>query len=397
MSFWLSLPRPILGLSPMDGVTDAAFRHMVASHGKPDVLYTEFTHVHDVCRGPEFLLDSLMYGELERPIVAQLYGKDPELFYQAAHAICELGFDGLDINMGCPSRNVASSGSGAGLIKTPDLAHQVMRAARRGIEDWAAGQSLESAGIKSARAEIIRRLSGRCRSASTIHRRTIPLSVKTRLGYDAVIVDRWIEHLLLERPAVISLHGRTLQQMYRGQADWHAIARAAEVVRGTDTLLFGNGDVHSLAEAACRVRETGVDGVLIGRGALGAPWLFRDKEAVRRASLVAGLDPQPAPQLWTPPFSVRFDLMLEHASWFERQWGADRFRNMRKHLGWYCKGFPGAAALRAAMFQVSSLADVKAALAAHLDRASAVRSAGVEVLTDDTEVEEAASLASRCG
>ena len=114
MSFWNALPRPVIGLAPMDGVTDATFRHLVSRAGKPDVTFTEFTHVHDVCRGPEFLLDSLRYHEDERPVVAQLYGKDPDLFYQAAHAVCELGFDGLDINMGCPSRNVASSGSGAG-------------------------------------------------------------------------------------------------------------------------------------------------------------------------------------------------------------------------------------------------------------------------------------------
>ena len=113
MTFWNRLPSPVIGLSPMDGVTDSVFRLMTARQGKPDVIFTEFTHVHDVCRGPEFLLDSLHYHEAERPIVAQLYGKDPELFYQAAHVVCELGFDGLDINMGCPSRNVASSGSGS--------------------------------------------------------------------------------------------------------------------------------------------------------------------------------------------------------------------------------------------------------------------------------------------
>jgi len=97
MSFWQSLAKPIIGMAPMDGVTDATFRHTVAMHGKPDVSFTEFTHVHDVCRGPEFLLDSLIYHEAERPIIAQLYGKEPDLFYQAAHAVCEMGFDGLDI------------------------------------------------------------------------------------------------------------------------------------------------------------------------------------------------------------------------------------------------------------------------------------------------------------
>ena len=232
MTFWQDLPKPVIGLSPMDGVTDSAFRLMTARHGKPDVMYTEFTHVHDVCRGPEFLLESLRYDEAERPVVAQLYGKDPELFYQAAHVVCELGFDGLDINMGCPSRNVASSGSGAGLIKTPDLAHAIMRASRQGIADWSAGQTLEAAGLKAARADAVRRLNGRRRS-TTDERSPIPISVKTRLGYDKVIVERWIEHLLRDSPAVISLHGRTLQQMYKGEADWAAIARAAQLVHGS--------------------------------------------------------------------------------------------------------------------------------------------------------------------
>ena len=393
MSFWQALRKPILGLSPMDGVTDATFRRIVAWQGKPDVTFTEFTHVHDVCRGPEFLLESLRYHEGERPVVAQLYGKDPELFYQAAHAVCELGFDGLDINMGCPSRNVASSGSGAGLIRTPDLAHSIMRAARQSIADWAAGQTMETAGIKPVRAAAIRRLNDRRGAAAPSIRRAIPLSVKTRLGYDEVIVDRWIEHLLSESPAVISLHGRTLQQMYRGEADWSAIARAAEIVRGTGTLLFGNGDVQSLQEVIRRVRETGVDGVLVGRAALGAPWFFRDSDQVRHAIQTqesAGPEPR------KPSLETRFHILLEHARQFEAHCGPDQFRRMRKHLGWYCKGFPHAAALRASMFRASSVADVDAILADYHARRIGDADDGEETSpADDTD--EMASLASRCG
>jgi len=360
MNFWKTLPTPIIGLAPMDGVTDASFRYTVAIHGKPDVTYSEFTHVHDVCRGPEFLLESLFYSEVERPIVAQLYGKDPALFYQAAHVVCELGFDGLDINMGCPSRNVASSGSGAGLIRTPDLAHEIMRAARQGITDWATGQSLESAGLKPARIAAIQRMNQQWSQPYRAIKRTIPLSVKTRLGYDAVIVDRWIEHLLAEHPAVISLHGRTLQQMYRGEADWRAIARAADVVRGSGTLLLGNGDVQSLADGMRRIRETGVDGVLIGRAALGVPWFFRQKEATRCGADHANDDQ--GMQIWEPTLETRFEILLDHARRFETLSGRDQFRRMRKHLGWYCKGFPHAAALRARMFRVSSVAEVEQAL-----------------------------------
>jgi tRNA-dihydrouridine synthase len=361
MSFWQSLPRPVIGMAPMDGVTDATFRHTVAMHGKPDVSFTEFTHVHDVCRGPEFLLDSLIYHEAERPIVAQLYGKEPDLFYQAAHAVCELGFDGLDINMGCPSRSVASSGSGAGLIRTPDVAHSIMRAARQGIADWAAGQTLEVAGLKPGRVAAIHRINERRQDACPLIRRTIPLSVKTRLGYDVVVVDEWIEHLLREQPAVISLHGRTLQQMYRGEADWNAIARAAEIVKGSETLLFGNGDVHSYYDVIRRVRDTGVHGVLVGRAALGAPWFFRQKEDARR--VLQQHRSEEGPELWVPPLDVRFEMLLDHARRFEAACGQSQFRRMRKHLGWYCKGFPHAASLRANMFRVSSVADLEQVLA----------------------------------
>ncbi len=361
MSFWQSLPKPIIGMAPMDGVTDATFRHTVAMHGKPDVSFTEFTHVHDVCRGPEFLLNSLVYHEVERPIVAQLYGKEPDLFYQAAHAVCELGFDGLDINMGCPSRSVASSGSGAGLIRTPDVAQAIMQATRQGIADWAAGQSLEAAGIKPGRVAAIRRMNEQRQDAHPLVRHTIPLSVKTRLGYDAVVVDRWIEQLLMEQPAVISLHGRTLQQMYRGEADWNAIARAAEIVRGTGTLLFGNGDVHSYHDVVRRVRDTGVDGVLVGRAALGTPWFFRQKEEARLILQQHRLEV--GPEGLIPTLDDRFDTLLDHARRFEAACGEGQFRRMRKHLGWYCKGFPHAASLRAEMFRVSSVDDVEQVLA----------------------------------
>jgi len=359
MSFWQSLARPVIGMAPMDGVTDATFRHTVALQGKPDVSFTEFTHVHDVCRGPEFLLDSLIYHEAERPIVAQLYGKEPALFYQAAHAVCELGFDGLDINMGCPSRSVASSGSGAGLIRTPDVAQAIMRATRQGIADWAAGQTLEGAGLKSGRVAAIHRMNEQRLAARSLIRRTIPLSVKTRLGYDVVVVEAWIEQLLNEQPAVISLHGRTLQQMYRGEADWIAIARAVEIVQGSGTLLFGNGDIHSYHDVVRRVRDTGVDGVLVGRAALGAPWFFQQKDEARLA-LRQGVEEVPEPL--TPSLDSRFEMLLDHARRFQAACGQGQFRRMRKHLGWYCKGFPHAASLRANMFRVSSVADLEQVL-----------------------------------
>jgi tRNA-dihydrouridine synthase len=371
----------------MDGVTDAGFRLAIAKLGKADVSFTEFTHVQDICRGPERLLETLIYSDIERPMVAQLYGNDPQLFYQAAHAACELGFDGIDINMGCPSKNVAASGSGAGLIRTPELAHAIMQATRRGMDDWAGGHTLEQAGFTPARIAAVRRLNDQRGSAALPPRRRLPLSVKTRLGYETVAVEAWIEHLLKERPAAISLHGRTLKQMYRGAADWDAIGRAAVLVKGTGTLLLGNGDVQTLQEAVRRIQDTGVDGVLVGRGVLGVPWFFERKEQAR--ALAGGSEAVEPLQDRIVTLNERFGILLEHARQFQALCGLGQFHRMRKHLGWYCKGFPHAAALRARMFQVSSVEDVEAALADY--RAHRLI---IDQPTDPCDDES--SLASRC-
>ena len=393
MSFWTTLPRPIMGLSPMDGVTDATFRRVIAQHGRPDVTFTEFTHVHDVCRGPEFLLNTLIYSELERPVVAQLYGKDPALFYQATHAACELGFDGIDINMGCPSKNVASSGSGAGLIKTPEVAHAIMQSTRRAIHDWANGQTLEQVGFKPARIAAIQAMNVGRQGAAPVQRHELPLSVKTRLGYDSVIVEDWVSHLIQEKPVAITLHGRTLRQMYRGEADWSAIARAAQLVKGTGILLLGNGDVQSLGEVVNRVRSTQVDGVLVGRAVLGAPWFFHDKEQARAAAHDEASDGRIADSLMT--LDTRFALMLDHARQFQAICGPGQFHRMRKHLGWYCKGFPHAAALRGQMFRVSSAEDVEAMIARY--HANQIVDGQVtDGVSGDDLSNEAQTLVSRC-
>jgi tRNA-dihydrouridine synthase len=373
----------------MDGVTDACFRSVIAQQGKPDVSFTEFTHVHDVCHGAEIHLETLLYSERERPIVAQLYGKDPNLFYLAAQAVCELGFDGLDINMGCPSKSVASSGSGAGLIRTPELARTIMQAAKRGIEDWAGGQTLEQAGFKPVRVAVFERLNRQRGKTGPTPRRRLPLSVKTRLGYETVTVEGWVEELLMEQPAVISLHGRTLRQMYRGMADWSAIGRAASLVKGTGTLLVGNGDIQSLDDIGVRVRETRVDGVLVGRGMLGAPWFFRSKEQARmRARGLDGADVGRDPD--EVSLNERFAVLVDHAQQFQALVGEQQFYRMRKHLGWYCKGFPHAASLRARMVQVSSVEELHALLEDFQNRQE------VPDVPQAESADEPSGLVSRC-
>jgi tRNA-dihydrouridine synthase len=366
-SFWKSLPQPIIGLAPMDGVTDSAFRYIVATYGKPDVVFTEFTNVHDICSGRLKALDSLRYSEVERPVVAQIYGKDPALFYQAAHIVCELGFDGLDINMGCPSKNVAASGSGAGLIRTPSLALELMDKARKGIQDWANGQTLTSLGLKTGALQAIDQLKAE-HSGLIDHRErsSIPLSVKTRLGFDRNIIDEWSDCLIQGRPEAIAIHGRTLSQMYRGQSDWEAIAQAATRIRSHSILALGNGDIKSLVEAEQRIKDSNVNGALIGRGALGNPWIFQEIEQVRKA-----LTTESSLELKNsePRLDEKFQAMIRHAQYFETIHGAGRFVRMRKHLGWYCSSFPHAAAMRAQMVRTNGTQDVinilQSYLAAH--------------------------------
>jgi tRNA-dihydrouridine synthase len=360
----------------MDGVTDSVFRYIVATYGKPDIIFTEFTNVHDICSGRLQALDSLRYSLIERPIIAQIYGKDPALFYQAAHVVCELGFDGLDINMGCPSKNVASSGSGAGLIRTPTLALELMEKARQGIQDWAEGQSLADLRFKPSALQAIAQLQAE-HPELTEHRErsTIPLSVKTRLGFDCNIIDEWSDCLIQGRPEAIAIHGRTLSQMYRGQSDWEAIAQAAARIRSHGIVALGNGDIKNLTDAHQRIQESGVNGVLIGRGALGNPWIFQEIHSMREA---LSTDSGSNLKRLEPNLNEQFQAMITHAQRFETIHGPGRFVRMRKHLGWYCSSFPHAAAMRAQMVRTNGVQDVKDILQAYLAAHTAVEAPTLE-------------------
>ena len=355
-NFWSLIDRPIIGLSPMDGVTDASFRYITAKHGGPDVTFTEFVNIQAAFHAPHTLIKDLAYCEIERPVVAQIYGRSPEMFYKVAHIVCELGFDGLDINMGCPAKKVAAAGCGAALIRTPELACSIIRAAKQGIKDWYDGQTLSDINIQPQLIEQIRTANGlRTGLESPLARRLRPVSVKTRLGYDRVVVEDWISTLLGENPAVISLHGRTLQQGYKGSADWGAIARAAELAKGSRTIILGNGDLQNMPEVYRRIRETKVDGVLLGRAAQGNPWIFREKDQVKRA-----LSGKQNLFFVSKPATLeeRFRIILEHSKHLEQRSCGENFVAIRKHLTWYCRGFRGAAEMRSQMVRANNTSDV---------------------------------------
>jgi tRNA-dihydrouridine synthase B len=371
VSFWKTLKQPIIGLAPMDGVTDAPCRTMHGIYGFPDVVLTEFTNVEGIWRGSDRIFRDFLYTPAERPVVAQIFGCRPEYFYKAAHVVCELGFDGVDINMGCPARTIANKGGGAGLIRLPDTAKAIIRATQQGVRDWANGQTLEDLEMDAARIKCIHQMNEErvhiWGDKPQVERHLIPVSVKTRLGYDTIVITDWVQDLLEMAPAVISIHGRTLVQHYKGEANWEAIAAACEIVRKTDTFILGNGDIHSLYQAAERIRTTGVHGVLIGRASFGNPWIFQKKNILKHLfATQATLTPENLPDV-VPTREERLKMALEHARVHAKLKGEDHFVELRKHMGWYLGHFPGAKHVRNELVRIHSLADVEQIIHAALE------------------------------
>lgn len=334
--FWSKLKKPIIGLAPMDGVTDTTFRHMVRKHSKPSLMVTEFVNVEGLARGAISMLDHLAYEKTDRPIVAQIYGVELDSFYKVALICCYLDFDGIDINMGCPANKVARRGSGAGLIKNPDHAKKVIQMVKKACQDWADGIKLEDADLRPKIITALKVIKPRAPK-----RRLLPVSVKTRTGYDEIATESWISALVEEGPAAITLHGRTFRQMYSGEANWDEIRKAGKICHKAGVLLLGNGDVQSVDQAKQKIADYGVDGVLVGRAVCGNPWFFSGKE---------------------PSREERIKVAIEHARHFEKRRQGQAFFAIRKHLAWYCKGFDGAKETRVRLMQAKSADEVEAIL-----------------------------------
>lgn len=295
-------------LAPMADVTDVAFRRVIAKYGKPDVMYTEFVSADGLCHpeGRKKLLIDLAYTESERPIVAQLFTGHPDKMREAASLVQGLGFDGLDINMGCPDRKVEKQCAGAALMKSPKLAREIIRAAKEGAPN-------------------------------------LPVSVKTRIGYNKNELATWLQELLAEKPAVVTIHCRTRKEMSDVPARWEHV-REAVAIRdrlGSKTLIFGNGDVLGLNDAHAKALETGADGVMLGRAIFGNPFLFSDSP--RSVSVCQ-----------------RLEVMLEHTKLFETLFtGIKNFAVMKKHYKAYVNGFDGAKELRVELMEAENATEVQ--------------------------------------
>ncbi len=338
MDFWHELPSPFFVLAPMANVTDAAFRQMIAKYGKPDVMYTEFVSADGLCladdEGKAKLMRDLLFTEEQKPIVAQFFTNKPEMMERAAALAQKLGFDGVDINMGCPDRSIEKQNAGAKLMLNPKLAQELVAAAKRGAPK-------------------------------------LPISVKTRLGYNKDDLEKWLPALLEARPAAIIVHARTRKEMSKVPARWERIKRAVEIrdEMVSETLIVGNGDVVDLEDANIKAEESGADGVMLGRAVFGKPWLFKNasakllsensSEAYGKSSASDRFAHAPQPD-FSPALTTRLRIAAEHAALFEKLLGdVKNFSIMKKHFKAYAEGFPGAKELRMKLMATNSAAEVK--------------------------------------
>lgn len=317
-NFWKNLPTPIFTLAPMEDVTDTSFREVVARISSPSylhILYTEFTSVdgmnHPV--GKKRVGERLIVSDSERLIlkeknirlVAQIWGRKPELFHKiAAEITAEFNFDGLDINMGCPVKNVVKNGCCSALINEPQLAQEIILATKEATH--------------------------------------LPVSVKTRTGIKVHDTENWIANIMETKPAALILHGRTQKQQSDGLANWDEIGKGARVRDqfSPDTLFLGNGDVLSVSQGQELCLQHGLDGIMVGRGIFHNPWFFNPEKIAMTQT-------------------EKLEQLLFHTKLFERNWGGKKNLNILKRFyKIYTNDFPGAALLRAKLMEAKTYDEV---------------------------------------
>lgn len=313
---WQELKKPIMVLAPMADVTDAAFRRIIAKYSKPfgpDLFFTEFTSADGLCHkeGAIKLQRELFFSEEEKPIIVQLFSANPDKLRQASLMVAKMGFAGIDINMGCPDRNIEKQGCGASLIKNPSLAKELVLAAKE---------------------------SG------------LPVSVKTRIGYNQTDLENWTKHLLEVKPAAITFHLRTRKEMSKVDAHWELASIPVSLAKGTNTLILGNGDVSTVYEAKTKASLYGLDGVMLGRAIYGNPWLFSGYTPSVKEKLMVLIEHVEAFEELFRPGEVNTKLFSGHTK---------SFAVMKKHFKAYVNDFPQANELRSKLMEQEDGQQVK--------------------------------------
>jgi tRNA-dihydrouridine synthase len=312
MNFWHDLPRPFFILAPMEAVTDVVFRHVVASAARPDIFFTEFTNASSYCspQGIHSTRGRLAFTADEQPMVAQIWGNKPEEFTQMAHGLKEMGYKGIDINMGCPDKSVVKNGAGSGLIRTPEIAAELIQAAKKG---------------------------------------GLPVSVKTRLGYSSTEEwHDWLTHLLKQDVVNLTIHLRTRKEMSKVDAHFELIPEIKKLRDeiAPQTLLTINGDIRNRQHGLELVEKYGVDGIMIGRGVFHDPFAFEtEKREHSREELLSLL-------------TLQLDLFDKYSSELEPR----KFEPLKRFFKIYIRDFPGASELREQLMHTKSTDEVRAIL-----------------------------------
>lgn len=309
-----------LFLAPMAGVTDLPFRKLCKEQGA-GMVYTEMVSAKAIYYNNKNTKTLLEVDGTEHPVAVQLFGSEPELMGEMALQIEEYGFDVFDINMGCPVPKVVNNGEGSALMKNPKLAEEIVAA-------------------------MVKR----------VHK---PVTVKLRAGFDKEHVNAPEVAKAVEAggAAAVCVHGRTREQYYAGHADWDVIRRVKEAV---DIPVIGNGDILTAGDALAMKEQTNCDGFMVGRGAKGNPWIFREI----LTALETGVQPErPSVEEVVNMIRRQFQLMIAYKCEFTA------VREMRKHISWYTAGYPASAKLRGELMKLESYAEVEELLCLYLANA----------------------------
>lgn len=311
---WKELNKPFFVLAPMEGGTDTVFRQMVAECGRPDVMFTEFTNVEGLLSGGrKDVALRLKFEDKEKPLIAQIWGKNPDAYFEVAKQLVDMGFDGIDINMGCPERTVVKNGCCSALIENHSLAAEIIAKTKEGADD-------------------------------------LPVSVKTRIGFKTIATEEWISFLLEQNIDALTVHFRTQKEMSKVPAHWEEAAKLKNLRDkiSPQTVIIGNGDVETKEQGKKLAKKYCLDGIMIGRGAFHNPYVFDENINYE-----------------TQTKEERIELLRKHIELFEKTWKSDKriykksFLPLKRYFKIYISGFEGAAELREKLMQTGNIEETR--------------------------------------
>lgn len=320
-NFWKSFNGSIWALAPMEDVTDTVFRQVIMSCGRPSVMFTEFTNCEGMqSAGQKAVIHRLKYSKSEQPLIAQVWGITPEDYFKTAKLIKDMGFAGIDINMGCPVPKIIKQGACSALINNQPLAFEILKLVREAVGP------------------------------------NYPVSVKTRIGFSKIQTDEWFNFLLQQPIDAITIHARTVKELSEPAPHWDEVKKVVQLRSNLypdltkAPVLLGNGSVLSINEGQDIISQTGIEGIMFGRGIFQNPWLFNpDYEIVDNILTNVSTNQEIS-------IAQRLELMQYHLNLWQETWGDTKpVAVLKKYFKIYIHGFEGASQMRSEVMNLSNL------------------------------------------